>query len=119
MYNQFNPQYPPLYPPKLDMVSPQFNNPIQTNDGFTPLYNGMAVKFSKTEDIFFIKSFDEFGNPTQKKYSFTEIVEVPPNSNFVTKDEMNKMFEELKGAILDGKQSISKSKSIKSDKDVD
>lgn len=117
MYNPFNPQYAPLYPPKVDMIQPQFNNPIQTNDGFTPLYNGMAVKFSKTEDIFFIKSIDEFGNPVQKKYSFTEIVDVPPNSDFVTKAEFNKMFEELKGAILDAKQPISKS--TKQNKDID
>lgn len=73
--------------------------------------NSTVALFDNNEDLMYIKTTDGAGFPTIRTFSFNEVVAnnnpVPDNVDYVTRDEFNKLKEEL----LNGKQSISRSKS--------
>lgn len=73
--------------------------------------NSTVALFDNNEDLMYIKTTDGAGFPTIRTFSFSEVVAnnnpVPENVDYVTRDEFNKLKEEL----LNGKQSISRSKS--------
>nr|DAF24500.1 MAG TPA: hypothetical protein [Caudoviricetes sp.] len=73
--------------------------------------NSTVALFDNNEDLMYIKTTDGAGFPTIRTFSFSEVVAnnnpVPDNVDYVTRDEFNKLKEEL----LNGKQSISRSKS--------
>jgi hypothetical protein len=69
--------------------------------------NSVVPLFDSDNDIMYIKSTDGAGFPTIKAFAFTpyEPTQSTPISDYVTRAE----FEELKGMIENGKQSVSKS----------
>lgn len=73
--------------------------------------NSTVALFDNNEDLMYIKTTDGAGFPTIRTFAFNEVVAnnnpVPDNVDYVTRDEFNKLKEEL----LNGKQSISRSKS--------
>lgn len=81
--------------------------------------NSTVALFDNNEDIMYIKTTDGAGFPTIRTFAFNEVVannSVPENVDYVTRDEFNKLKEEL----LNGKQSISRSKSnLTTDKSAD
>lgn len=82
--------------------------------------NSTVALFDNNEDLMYIKTTDGAGFPTIRTFAFNEIVAnnntVPENVDYVTRDEFNKLKEEL----LNGKQSISRSKSnLTTDKSSD
>lgn len=82
--------------------------------------NSTVALFDNNEDLMYIKTTDGAGFPTIRTFSFSEVVAnnnpVPDNVDYVTRDEFNKLKEEL----LNGKQSISRSKSnLTTDKSSD
>nr|DAR49662.1 MAG TPA: hypothetical protein [Caudoviricetes sp.] len=82
--------------------------------------NSTVALFDNNEDIMYIKTTDGAGFPTIRTFAFNEVVannnSVSENVDYVTRDEFNKLKEEL----LNGKQSISRSKSnLTTDKSAD
>ena len=82
--------------------------------------NSTVALFDNNEDIMYIKTTDGAGFPTIRTFAFNEVVAnnhtAPENVDYVTRDEFNKLKEEL----LNGKQSISRSKSnLTTDKSAD
>lgn len=73
--------------------------------------NSTVALFDNNDDLMYIKTTDGAGFPTIRTFAFNEVVAnnntVPENADYVTRDEFNKLKEEL----LNGKQSISRSKS--------
>lgn len=69
--------------------------------------NSVVALFDGNQDVFFVKSTDGAGFPTIKAFAFTPIDASPAPVDYVTRQE----FEELKGQVLNGKQSVRKSKS--------
>lgn len=82
--------------------------------------NSTVALFDNNEDLMYIKTTDGAGFPTIRTFAFNEVVAnnntVQENADYVTRDEFNKLKEEL----LNGKQSISRSKSnLTTDKSSD
>lgn len=76
--------------------------------------NSSVALFDEGEDIFYVKTTDGAGFPTVRAFAFTPIeINQPakPQGDYVTRAE----FEELKGMIVNGKQSVRKSKSNPAD----
>lgn len=73
--------------------------------------NSTVALFDNNDDLMYIKTTDGAGFPTIRTFTFNEVVAnnntVSENADYVTRDEFNKLKEEL----LNGKQSISRSKS--------
>lgn len=72
--------------------------------------NSSVALFDEGEDIFYVKTTDGAGFPTVRAFAFTPIeINQPakPQGDYVTREE----FEELKGMIFDGKQSVRKNSS--------
>lgn len=73
--------------------------------------NSTVALFNNNDDLMYIKTTDGAGFPIIRTFAFNEVVAnnntVPENVDYVTRDEFNKLKEEL----LNGKQSISRSKS--------
>lgn len=77
--------------------------------------NSVSALFDDTQDVFYIKSTDSGGFGTIKGYQFVPIeppslapVAIPmPTNDFVTREEFQKQFDELKGMIDNGKQFVS------------
>lgn len=69
--------------------------------------NSVVPLFDSDNDIMYIKSTDGAGFPTIKAFTFApyEATQTQSQNDYVTRAE----FEELKGMIENGKQSISKS----------
>ena len=69
--------------------------------------NSVVPLFDSDNDIMYIKSTDGAGFPTIKAFTFSacESTHSMAQNDFVTRAE----FEELKGMILNGKQSLSQS----------
>lgn len=67
--------------------------------------NSVVALFDSNSDTMFIKRTDGAGYPTIDTYSFTRVVDVQPNQEFVTRKE----FNELKEMIASGKQLVSTS----------
>ena len=71
--------------------------------------NSRVALFDDTDDIVIIKSTDGAGFPSYRRARL-EWIEDEPESDPVTRAELNAKFEELKGLILNnGKQSVRKS----------
>ena len=97
-----------------------------------PVANGSSVLLMDSEDsYFYIKSADQYGMPSTKKFKYEEVTEgkqdtpklATPNTSpeYVTKDELeqrlfnfmtdiNSKMDEVKEEINNGKQSIQNSK---------
>ena len=71
--------------------------------------NSTVALFDNNEDLMYIKITDGAGFPTIRTFTFSEVLSnsTSSNSDYITRDEFNKLKEEL----LNGKQSISESKS--------
>lgn len=73
--------------------------------------NSTVALFDNNEDLMYIKTTDGAGFPTIRTFAFNEVVAntnpIQDTTDYVTRDEFNKLKEEL----LNGKQSISRSKS--------
>lgn len=66
--------------------------------------NSTAALFDGERDIFYIKRTDAGGYPSLQAYQFTPVQEAAtPQPDYVTRQE----FNELKEAILHGKQPVS------------
>lgn len=70
--------------------------------------NSRAALFDDTDDIVIIKMTDGAGFPSYRRARL-EWIEEEPESDAVTRAELNAKFEELKGLILSGKQPVRKS----------
>lgn len=64
--------------------------------------NSVVALFDGDNDVFYVKSTDGAGFPTIKAFSFAPLETAPAQAEFVTRAE----FEELKGLIMNGKQSV-------------
>lgn len=71
--------------------------------------NSTVALFDNNEDIMYIKTTDGAGFPTIRTFSFNEVThntqQQVSNNDYVTRDEFNKLKEEL----LNGKQFIQQS----------
>lgn len=111
-YNQFQPRQQG-FPGQPQMFSgQQSQNLIRVTgmDGakaYQMPANSSVALFDEGEDIFYVKTTDGAGFPTVRAFAFTPIeINQPakPQGDYVTREE----FEELKGMIFDGKQSVRK-----------
>lgn len=69
--------------------------------------NSRAALFDDTDDIVIIKMTDGAGFPSYRRAKL-EWIEDEPDTDPVTRAELNAKFEELKGLILSGKQPVRK-----------
>ena len=67
--------------------------------------NSRAALFDDTDDIVIIKMTDGAGFPSYRRARL-EWIEDELDNDPVTRSELNAKFEELKGLILNGKQSV-------------
>ena len=116
-YNQFQPQLnqPQMTPQNLIRV-----NGIDGAKAYQMPANSTVALFDNNEDIMYIKTTDGAGFPAIRTFAFNEVVAntnpIQDAADYVTRDEFNKLKEEL----LNGKQSISRSKSnLTTDKSAD
>ena len=70
---------------------------------------------SENDGIFYIKVSDNVGMCNLRTFKYEEIGEQPKTSpvnldNYVTKDELTKIINDLKGTMTNGKQSIQSTK---------
>lgn len=72
--------------------------------------NSRAALFDDTDDVVIIKTTDGAGFPSYRRARLDWIEEEPPQSagDYVTREEFQAQFEELKGLIINGKQPVSK-----------
>lgn len=68
--------------------------------------NSRAALFDDTDDIVIIKMTDGAGFPSYKRARL-DWIEDEPESDIVTRAELNAKFEELKGLILNAQQPVS------------
>lgn len=107
-YNQFQPQ---LNQPQVNTQNLIRVNGIDGAKAYQMPANSTVALFDNNEDIMYIKTTDGAGFPTIRTFAFNEVVgntnSIQDTADYVTRDEFNKLKEEL----LNGKQSISRSKS--------
>ena len=71
---------------------------------------------SENDGIFYIKVSDNVGMCNLRTFRYEEIGEQPKSSapvnldNYVTRDELTKVINDLKGAMTNGKQSVQSTK---------
>lgn len=116
-YNQFPQQ---LNQPQVNIQNLIRVNGIDGAKAYQMPANSTVALFDNNEDIMYIKTTDGAGFPAIRTFAFNEVVAntnpVPDTTDYVTRDEFNKLKEEL----LNGKQSISRSKSnLTTDKSTD
>ena len=116
-YNQFQPQ---LNQPQVNTQNLIRVNGIDGAKAYQMPANSTVALFDNNEDIMYIKTTDGAGFPAIRTFAFNEVVAntnpIQDNADYVTRDEFNKLKEEL----LNGKQSISRSKSnLTTDKSAD
>ena len=116
-YNQFQPQ---LNQPQMTTQNLIRVNGIDGAKAYQMPANSTVALFDNNEDIMYIKTTDEAGFPAIRTFAFNEVVAntnpIQDTADYVTRDEFNKLKEEL----LNGKQSISRSKSnLTTDKSAD
>ena len=116
-YNQFQPQ---LTQPQVNTQNLIRVNGIDGAKAYQMPANSTVALFDNNEDIMYIKTTDGAGFPAIRTFAFNEVVAntnpIQDNADYVTRDEFNKLKEEL----LNGKQSISRSKSnLTTDKSAD
>ena len=114
--NQFYPQQPGMNNQQFFQQQEQPQNLIRVNGlegakAYQMSANSTVALFDANNDLMYVKSTDGAGFPTIRTFAFNEVVAnnntVPENVEYVTREEFNKLKEEL----LNGKQSISRSKS--------
>lgn len=73
--------------------------------------NSRAALFDDTDDVVIIKTTDGAGFPSYRRARLDWIEEEPPQTtgDYMTREEFQAQFEELKGLILDAKQPVPKS----------
>ena len=115
MYNQNQPNG------YLNYQRPQTNgiNWVQGIEGakayqMMPSSNTILLD-SENDGIFYIKVSDNVGMCNLRTFKYEEIGEQPKTSpvnldNYVTRDELTKVINDLKGAITNGKQSVQSTK---------
>ena len=116
MYNQNQPNG------YLNYQRPQTNgiNWVQGIEGakayqMMPNSNTLLLD-SENDGIFYIKVSDNVGMCNLRTFKYEEIGEQPKTStpvnldNYVTKDELTKIINDLKGTMTNGKQSIQSTK---------
>ena len=112
-YNQFQPQ---LTQPQVNTQNLIRVNGIDGAKAYQMPANSTVALFDNNEDIMYIKTTDGAGFPAIRTFTFNEVVAntnpIQDTADYVTRDEFNKLKEEL----LNGKQSISRSKSNLTDK---
>lgn len=73
--------------------------------------NSVVALFDDTRDVFYVKSSDAGSFSTIKAYAFMPFEEQQPTqistTEFITREEFQKQFDELKGMIDYGKFSVS------------
>ena len=116
-YNQFQPQ---LTQPQVNTQNLIRVNGIDGAKAYQMPANSTVALFDNNEDIMYIKTTDGAGFPAIRTFAFNEVVAntnpIQDTADYVTRDEFNKLKEEL----LNGKQSISRSKSnLTTDKSSD
>ena len=116
-YNQFQPQ---LTQPQVNTQNLIRVNGIDGAKAYQMPANSTVALFDNNEDIMYIKTTDGAGFPAIRTFAFNEVVAntnpIQDTADYVTRDEFNKLKEEL----LNGKQSISRSKSnLTTDKSTD
>ena len=116
-YNQFQPQ---LNQPQISTQNLIRVNGIDGAKAYQMPANSTVALFDNNEDIMYIKTTDGAGFPAIRTFAFNEVVAntnpIQDTADYVTRDEFNKLKEEL----LNGKQSISRSKSnLTTDKSAD
>ena len=116
-YNQFQPQ---LTQPQVNTQNLIRVNGIDGAKAYQMPANSTVALFDNNEDIMYIKTTDGAGFPAIRTFAFNEVVAntnpIQDTVDYVTRDEFNKLKEEL----LNGKQSISRSKSnLTTDKSAD
>ena len=116
-YNQFQPQ---LNQPQISTQNLIRVNGIDGAKAYQMPANSTVALFDNNEDIMYIKTTDGAGFPAIRTFTFNEVVAntnpIQDTADYVTRDEFNKLKEEL----LNGKQSISRSKSnLTTDKSAD
>ena len=116
-YNQFQPQ---LNQPQMTTQNLIRVNGIDGAKAYQMPANSTVALFDNNEDIMYIKTTDGAGFPAIRTFAFNEVVvntnPIQDTADYVTRDEFNKLKEEL----LNGKQSISRSKSnLTTDKSAD
>ena len=116
-YNQFQPQ---LNQPQVNTQNLIRVNGIDGAKAYQMPANSTVALFDNNEDIMYIKTTDGAGFPAIRTFAFNEVVAntnpIQDTADYVTRDEFNKLKEEL----LNGKQSISRSKSnLTTDKSSD
>ena len=116
-YNQFQPQ---LNQPQISTQNLIRVNGIDGAKAYQMPANSTVALFDNNEDIMYIKTTDGAGFPAIRTFAFNEVVAntnpIQDTADYVTRDEFNKLKEEL----LNGKQSISRSKSnLTTDKSSD
>ena len=116
MYNQTQPNG------YLNYQRPQTNgiNWVQGIEGakaFQIMPNSNTILLdSENDGIFYIKVSDNVGMCNLRTFKYEEIGEQPKSSapvnldNYVTRDELTKVINDLKGAMTNGKQSIQSTK---------
>lgn len=124
MYPQVNPALAPLNTfnnPYMNMFQQQnqpiYNQPstltrvtgIEGAKAYQMSPNSTVALFDNNEDLMYIKTTDGAGFPTIRTFGFSEIttntIQTPASNDYVTRDEFNKLKEEL----LNGKQFIQQS----------
>lgn len=116
-YNQFPQQ---LNQPQMSTQNLIRVNGIDGAKAYQMPANSTVALFDNNEDIMYIKTTDGAGFPAIRTFAFNEVVRntnpIQDTTDYVTRDEFNKLKEEL----LNGKQSISRSKSnLTTDKSTD
>ena len=115
-YNQFQPQ---LNQPQVNTQNLIRVNGIDGAKAYQMPANSTVALFDNNEDIMYIKTTDGAGFPAIRTFAFNEVVAntnpIQDTADYVTRDEFNKLKEEL----LNDKQSISRSKSNLTDKSTD
>lgn len=115
-YNQFPQQ---LNQPQISTQNLIRVNGIDGAKAYQMPANSTVALFDNNEDIMYIKTTDGAGFPAIRTFAFNEVVgntnSIQDTADYVTRDEFNKLKEEL----LNGKQSISRSKSNLTDKSSD
>ena len=68
--------------------------------------NSVAALFDADRDVLYVKSTDAGGFPTIRAFSFAPLQDMQQQPEYVTRQE----FEELKEAIIGGKQPVRRAK---------
>lgn len=82
---------------------------LESAKAYPTVPNSTVALFDSNEDIMYIKSTDASNFPTIRRFRFVEENEPKQQmvtDQFVTVDEFAKFKEEIKGEILDAKQSV-------------